>query len=87
MADKDQPLKIASFYNHYGALQFRRRVPDAVLKPVPRALSSSCGTAAFFYSEFDPSAADENTESVYIKKGDCYERIWPECKIDINGKD
>ena len=78
MDDKDKPLKVATFYNHYGAIQFRRRVKDAVLRSVPRALSSSCGTAAFFSSEFNPSSTDDNTDSVYIRKGDSYERIWPE---------
>ncbi len=87
MADKDKSVNVATFYNHYGALQFRRRVCDASLRPVPRALSSSCGTAAFFRSAFDPSSADANTEAVYEKKGDCYERIWPEDPSHFDGED
>lgn len=76
MDDKDREVKIATFHNHYGALQFRRRVEGAALRPVPRSLSSSCGTAAFFYDDFNVDMADDNTESVYIKRGEKYERIW-----------
>ena len=39
---------IATFYSHYGAIQFRKNCEKmnlkAVVMPVPRNLSSSCGT-------------------------------------------
>ncbi len=76
MDTEDREVKVATFHNQYGALQFRRRVENVKLRPVPRSLSSSCGTAAFFYQDFEESMADDNTEAVYIKKGDEYERIW-----------
>ena len=43
---------IATFYSHYGAIQFRKNCEkmklDAVIMPVPRNLSSSCGTCVQF---------------------------------------
>jgi hypothetical protein len=47
---------VATFYSHFGAVRFRRFCRDrgvaCELAPVPRSLSSSCGTCAFF--EFSP---------------------------------
>ena len=41
---------IATFYSHFGAIRFKREAPEGVtnieLRPVPRNLSSSCGTSA-----------------------------------------
>lgn len=46
---------IATFYSHYGAIQFRKNCEkmnlEAVVMPVPRDLSSSCGTCVRFISE------------------------------------
>ena len=43
---------IATFYSHFGAIRFKREAPEWVtnieLRPVPRDLSSSCGTSASF---------------------------------------
>ena len=43
---------IATFYSHFGAIRFNREAPEGVtnieLRPVPRDLSSSCGTSASF---------------------------------------
>lgn len=40
---------VATFENHYKAMLFKKGMgEECVLKPVPRLLSSSCGTAAFF---------------------------------------
>ena len=70
-------LKVATFHSHYGAIMFRKRAGgDAVLKPVPRSLSSSCGSAVFFTSPFSPETTDENTEAVYLKDGDGWREIW-----------
>ena len=48
---------IATFYTYFGAMSFKklcdsRKVP-ARLMPVPRALSSSCGTCVRFEAEED----------------------------------
>lgn len=43
---------IATFFSHFGAIKFRRlcasRGVAAELSPVPRTISSSCGTCARF---------------------------------------
>lgn len=52
---------VATFFSHFGAMRFRRlcreRGVAAELMPVPRSLSSSCGTCARF--ETVPLAAGE----------------------------
>ena len=66
---------IATFYSHFGAIRFRqdcrnRGVPARAM-PVPRDLSSSCGTCVRFEGECpaDPPAEVEQivevTDSVY----------------------
>ena len=51
---------VATFENHYKAMLFRKGMGTAcTLRPVPRCLSSSCGTAAFFtFDEADLEGAD-----------------------------
>nr|WP_294524911.1 DUF3343 domain-containing protein [uncultured Blautia sp.] len=43
---------IATFYSHFGAMAFHKKCKEAGFKsrimPVPRALSSSCGTCVWF---------------------------------------
>ena len=43
---------IATFFSHFGAVRFERlcreRGWQAQLRPVPRALSSSCGSCVYF---------------------------------------
>lgn len=43
---------VATFFSHFGATRFRRECRQAgiacELAPVPRTLSSSCGTCALF---------------------------------------
>ena len=43
---------IATFFSHFGAVRFQRlcaeRGYEAQLAPVPRSLSSSCGTCVLF---------------------------------------
>ena len=45
---------IATFFSHFGAIRFKKMCTDqgwpAVLMPVPRNLSSSCGTCVRFTS-------------------------------------
>lgn len=67
----------ATFHNHYGALLFKKRLGEnCSLKPVPRVLSSSCGTAAFFTLPFTKDMISEELEAVYVKEGDSYRRIY-----------
>jgi len=63
---------IATFHTHLAALMTSRslttRGVKAKMMPVPRMLSSSCGTCVRYLAE-DPnlSAMDEDVEAVYEK--------------------
>ena len=59
---------IATFYSHFGAIRFKRDAPDGVtnieLRPVPRDLSSSCGTSASFDAGESFTFIDDPTEEI-----------------------
>ena len=63
---------IATFHTHLSALMTSRALTGLGLKaqmmPVPRKLSSSCGTCVRYFGD-DPalSAMDEDVEAVYEK--------------------
>lgn len=61
---------IATFHTHFGALSFHKKLKglgdNAVMMPVPRKLSASCGTCVQFSLPFDPAWADEDLEAVYL---------------------
>ena len=71
---------IATFYTHLCALRFyRSRVSagdDAVMMPVPRKLSASCGTCVRFALPFQPEWADEDLEAVYVETPDGYDPLF-----------
>ena len=65
---------IATFHTHLSALMTSRTLTDlgvqARMMPVPRKLSSSCGTYVRYLSEDAHLAAmDEDVEAVYEKIG------------------
>ena len=53
--NKMQREYYATFHSHFGAIRFHREKAKAGipanLQPVPRTLSSSCGTAVHFFEE------------------------------------
>ena len=57
---------IATFYSHFGAMRFQRFCAGLGLKartmPVPRNLSSSCGTCTRFECETLPSYEEHKDE-------------------------
>ena len=61
---------IATFYSHFGAIRFKKlcdsRQVAAKVMPVPRDLSSSCGTCVGFEGEIPclPGAWPEEMEQV-----------------------
>lgn len=76
-ADGDAKVLIATFANHYGAMLFKKAVGNRCsLRPVPRALSSSCGTCAVFDVPFCPEFVNENLEAVYEFSGGRYVLIY-----------
>ncbi len=55
---------IATFYSHFGAIRFKRACDtigwDAKVMPVPRNLSSSCGTCV----QYEGSCPDKPPQEV-----------------------
>ena len=72
---------VVTFHSHFGATRFARHLRDkdipCVLKPVPRRLSSSCGTCAQFETEGDalPLVTDD-VDGLYRPAGEGYEQLW-----------
>ena len=48
----------------------------AVMMPVPRKLSASCGTCVRFELPFDPAWADEDLAGVYVREGSGFRAIF-----------
>lgn len=72
---------IATFHSHFGAVRFKKEsgIPEVRLMPVPRDLSSSCGTCAFFQAEdFLFSAGLEDAEQVVEVTQSGYVRVYCE---------
>ena len=65
---------IATFHTHLAALKTYRSLTQAGhtarMAPVPRKISSSCGTCVFFSAQ-EPcyELLDEDTEAVYTAEG------------------
>lgn len=73
---------IATFYSHFGAMQFKKaceaRDLKAVIMPVPRKLSSSCGTCVRFEAE-DPEdfpPKNEEIEQIVRAEGEKFISVW-----------
>lgn len=71
---------LATFHTHLAALKTHRNLTKAGLTarmaPVPRKISSSCGTCVFYTAE-DPcyELLDADTESVYCLSGEVPELL------------
>lgn len=66
---------VATFHTHLSALMSSRSLTalgaEAQMMPVPRKLSSSCGTCVRYRSEEPhPEAMDEDLEAIYERIGD-----------------
>lgn len=74
-------IYIATFYSHYGAINFKkalsRRGVQVQLMPVPRALSSSCGTCARFEGELTDMGLLplEDMEWLFVQRDDGFEPV------------
>ena len=68
---------VATFHTHLSAMLTCRALTgagwEARMAPVPRSVSSSCGTCVFFTAE-DPcrELMDEDAERVYEQQGEQY---------------
>lgn len=54
---------VATFFSHFGAIRFKRQCDalgwPAALMPVPRSLSSSCGTCVRYEGALPKEPSDE----------------------------
>ena len=74
---------IATFYSHFGAICFQKlcethRIP-ARLMPVPRTLSSSCGTCVRFEGEIpvpETGLPEETEQIVELLTDGSFRQIW-----------
>jgi hypothetical protein len=72
---------IATFHSQYGAVQFLKHARDyhidCRLAPVPRILSSSCGTCAYYtYKDWNPGFVMKDLESIYKASDTSYELVF-----------
>ncbi len=82
VATQEVTTFVATFENHYKAMLFRKGMgPVCTLRPVPRCLSSSCGTSAFFTLDTAEELSQELkvlVESIYELKNGEYHEVYKE---------
>lgn len=71
---------IATFFSHFGAVRFGRQLRQLginhTLMPVPRRVSSSCGTCVRFQAAEVPEVETDDLERLFRQTGDSYEEIF-----------
>lgn len=71
---------IITFYSHFSALSLQRALAvdsiSVTLMPVPRVLSSSCGTCARLFAESFTDYAHDGIERVYLLKDETYQLVY-----------
>ena len=67
---------IATFYSHFGAVSYYKTIKEqginAKLMPVPRKISSSCGTCVFYEHPVVVDLAECEMDSIYLESGGVY---------------
>lgn len=62
-------MTYVTFFSHYGAIQFKKQMESrnlpVTLMPVPRFLSSSCGTCARLEGDMPEDVPLDEIEGVY----------------------
>ncbi len=70
---------IATFFSHIGAVRFGRTLRalgvEHVLMPVPRRVSSSCGTCVRFTAAALPPLEEPELEALYRQQDEIYQQI------------
>ena len=72
---------LATFHTHLAALMtlknFEQHGVKGRLAPVPRSVSSSCGTCMFYAAETPlTELLDEDAEGVFETEGGAYKRVY-----------
>ena len=63
---------VITFFSHYEAVKAKRIVGKGSLIPVPRSLSSSCGTALRTDLSVFMAHHEFDYDKAYLKKGDSW---------------
>ncbi|MDR2720626.1 MAG: DUF3343 domain-containing protein [Nitrososphaerota archaeon] len=70
---------IVTFYSHFGALSYYKVLKDrginAKMLPVPRKISSSCGTCVCYENDLLVDLDGYEIDCVYLKVNDALECI------------
>ena len=70
---------VATFFSHFGAIRFKRQCDalgfPASLMPVPRSLSSSCGTCVR-YKGAVPEAVSDEVEQIVRETDEGYVTLY-----------
>lgn len=65
---------IATFFSHFGAIRFHKEMKEkgieGTLMPVPRKVSSSCGTCVRLEAEHEPNFSSDDSESLFRMESD-----------------
>ena len=65
---------IATFFSHFGAIRFNKQLKElglsGKLMPVPRRVSSSCGTCVKFEAESDTAVHSDDLEQLFLVNGE-----------------
>ena len=74
-------IYIATFFSHFGAMQYKKICDktgiSSRMMPVPRALSSSCGTCVRLEADnADVLPHTEETEQLACEQAGCYHVFW-----------
>ena len=71
---------IATFYSHFGAMHFKKqceaRKMTARIMPVPRDLSSSCGTCVRWEGDIPAAMPTDETEQIVRVTPSGYETVY-----------
>jgi len=70
---------IATFFSHFGAVRFKQSCDglgwSAKLMPVPRDLSSSCGTCVRYEGDM-PDPVPQEAEQIVAVEAAGYRKLW-----------
>ena len=74
-------IYIATFFSHFGAMQYKKICDktgiSARMMPVPRALSSSCGTCVRIETDSpDSIPRSEDSEQIALELPEGYRILW-----------
>ena len=71
---------IATFFTHFGAVRFSRMLKeqgiDCKVMPVPRKVSSSCGSCVRFTAAEETPFRTEDVEGMYLAEDEGYTQLY-----------